>query len=200
MQNFRLLANDCDFSEVIAELEAQPELWQVNTFRQDFEESPFKTCESIVCRMSYDAQPDDDYREIVNQNAIQSLQAFDTPEYHRLPAVYGQVMALMAAIRGEQLGRVLVAKMLPDGHIDPHPDGDGTGYFAYYRRFHLVISGKGCRFRAGEEYVYMMPGEIWWFDNSKVHEVWNESDADRIHIIADIKTRSAYESATESTD
>ena len=58
----------------------------------------------------------------------------------------------------------------------------------YYERYHIVLSGHpGSIFRAGDEQVTMLTGEVWWFDNTKEHEVINNSADDRIHLIVDIK-------------
>ena len=35
----------------------------------------------------------------------------------------------------------------------------------------------------------MMPGEVWWFYNNIEHEVWNESDSERDHIVIDLKLK-----------
>jgi hypothetical protein len=34
----------------------------------------------------------------------------------------------------------------------------------------------------------MAPGEVWWFDNSKMHEVINNSADDRLTMIVDIRS------------
>jgi hypothetical protein len=59
----------------------------------------------------------------------------------------------------------------------------------YWDRFHVCLaSAPGANFRCGDEWVHMNPGEIWWFNNRLEHEVINNSGADRIHMVVDIRT------------
>jgi aspartyl/asparaginyl beta-hydroxylase (cupin superfamily) len=36
------------------------------------------------------------------------------------------------------------------------------------------------------ERKFMRVGEIWEVNNNKVHQVWNEGDTDRVHLLIDI--------------
>ena len=96
-------------------------------------------------------------------------------------------MGVMARVDGERLGRVMINKIAPGSVIYPH--ADTPAHTAYYSRFHLVLQSQpGVVFRAGDESTYMGTGELWWFDNSQVHEVLNNSADDRIHMIVDVRT------------
>jgi uncharacterized cupin superfamily protein len=56
-------------------------------------------------------------------------------------------------------------------------------------RYHIPLqSGPGVLFRAGDEHVYMRPGEAWDFNAHAEHEVVNNSADDRVHLIVDIRT------------
>ncbi len=163
-------------------------------FRQDFDASPFKDAPCIICRMSYDAiemegdKPTE--AELVKhlvEKGLTNLQAFDTEQYDELTEVRRAVTMLSQALASEQIGRVLVARLKPGGHISPHKDYGP--YHDHYDRFHLCVSGDGCLFRCGQETVKMLPGEIWWFHNNDEHEVWNHSEEPRDHIIVDLKLR-----------
>jgi hypothetical protein len=93
----------------------------------------------------------------------------------------------MAAVQGERLGRCVINKIRPGGHIFPHCDG--AEHSEYYDRFHIVLqSSPGVNFRCEDEQVYMQTGEVWWFNNRLDHEVINNSAEDRIHFIVDIRT------------
>ena len=96
-------------------------------------------------------------------------------------------MNLAAGLKAEQIGRVLVTELASGGHIKQHRDFGP--YHDFYDRFHLVLGGKGCHFRCGREIVKMLPGEVWTFNNRDVHEVWNDSDTPRYHIVVDFKLR-----------
>jgi hypothetical protein len=92
----------------------------------------------------------------------------------------------MYFVEGERLGRVMINKLRPGGAHLPAPD---TPVHAdYWRRYHIVLHSKpGVVFRCGDEQVYMGTGETWWFNNKLEHEVINNSDDDRIHMIVDIR-------------
>jgi aspartyl/asparaginyl beta-hydroxylase (cupin superfamily) len=45
----------------------------------------------------------------------------------------------------------------------------------------------GALTAAGDEIVQMAPGEAWWMNNRAEHEVANNSEQDRIVLIADIR-------------
>lgn len=188
--NFTRIVTGLDFSSINKELEANEALFDLNDFRQKFKGSPFSDTSFIPCRMSYDLDHEPTEEELVEHlktKGVNNIYAVDTPEYSKLPMVYEAVMSLAALVKAEQIGRVLVTRLNPNGHIGAHKDFGQ--YHDYYDRFHIVLSGKGCHFRSGKETVKMMPGEVWWFWNNDEHEVWNDSDVARIHIVIDFKLK-----------
>lgn len=178
-KNFVRLATDMNIDKAMAEVQAKLHLYDLITFRQDFEQSPHSMTRSIICRIAED--PD-----FINA-AMSNLECVDTEEYLELPEVYNQVMTLMSIVQGERIGRVLVVELAPGGKIDAHCDeGD---YHKYYDRFHIVLGSAPVHFRVENDYVTMSKGDIWWFANHKEHEVWNDSAETRHSIIVDIKLR-----------
>lgn len=117
---------------------------------------------------------------------LNALECVNYQGFFELPAARQAIFKMMRLVDGERLGRCLITKLKPGGKISPHIDeGDAA---QYYDRFHLVIqANERSKFICGNEEVVMRSGEIWWFDNKKTHEVINNGDADRIHLIADIK-------------
>ena len=191
-KQFRRLATNLDFSNVLAEVEANEELFEKSSFRQNFKASPFVHTQSIACRLTYetDMDPDMTETELLYHRArkgVRNLNAIDTSEYAQLPAVYNAVMNLASAVKAEQIGRVLVAKLFPGGEIKRHRDYGP--YHDYYDRFHIVLGGEGCFFRCENEVVKMLPGDVWTFNDRDLHEVWNDSDSPRIHIVIDFKLK-----------
>ena len=163
-------------------------------FRQNFAQSPFKDSPAIVCRMSYDpiemagdTPTEEELVRHLKEKGLTSLQAEDTPLYEDFAEVYKVVMWLAGVVHAEQVGRVMIARLNPGGHVKPHKDYGP--YHDHYDRFHLCAGGKGCLFRCDRETVKMMPGEVWWFHNNDEHEVWNDSDTPRDHVIVDLKLR-----------
>lgn len=187
-KQFVRLAANINVAKLVDEIERNKELFEIETFRQDFKGSPFKSTRAIPCRMSFDSKielTEDELIEKLKTIGISEREAIDMQYYDYLPNVYDAVMLLAHVVRAERIGRVLVTKLLAGGAIGAHKDF-GL-YHDYYDRFHIVVSGKGCQFRSGDEWVCMMPGEVWWFNNNDEHEVINDTDADRIHIVMDFK-------------
>jgi hypothetical protein len=111
----------------------------------------------------------------------------DQEVFKIIPEARPIIFDLMAMVRGERLGRVMVNKIRPGGKIYPH--ADTPAHSEYYSRFHIVLdSSPGVYFRCGDESVYMETGSVWWFNNKLEHEVINNSAKDRIHMIVDIRT------------
>lgn len=161
----------------------RPELWKEDTYLRDFPQGPFAQIESIMLRFPV--------KSVVEMQSelekIDQHESVDYPAYATLTEARPIVMGLMAQVGGERLGRVMINKIAPGGRIFPH--ADTPSHAEYYDRFHVVLqSAPGVDFRAGDEHVYMGTGEVWWFDNSKEHEVINNSAVDRIHMIVDIRT------------
>jgi len=191
-RNFELLYKNIDFSFALAEVLAQLDLFKESEMRQNFEGSPFKDTRFIPCRMTYETDIDASWNqaqllEYRKSKGVTNINAEDTTQYTALPVVYNEVMAICAALKTEQIGRVIVAELAANGHILPHYDFGP--YHDFYDRIHLVIGGQGCHFRAGKEVVKMLPGEVWAFNNRDQHEVWNDSDQPRYHIIIDAKLK-----------
>ena len=94
---------------------------------------------------------------------------------------------IMAEVDGERLGGVLITKLPPHGVIHPHIDG---GWHAgYYDKYYVPIqSSKGDVFGFEDGDVIPSEGDVWWFNNSVVHWVKNETDNYRFSLIVCIKT------------
>lgn len=85
---------------------------------------------------------------------------------------------------GGQLTRVMIVNLKPKTKVLPHID-EGN-YYLNKDRYHLVVMTTGSvNICDGEKQIYK-EGELWWFDNKKIHEAENISDHERIHIIFDI--------------
>lgn len=109
------------------------------------------------------------------------------PAYRRLPELRPLLFDLMAAVEGERLGGVLITKLPPGGVIDAHVDS--SWHADYYEKFYIAVkNGPGALFQFPEGAIEANPGDCYWFDNSVPHGVRNDSDGERIALIACIKT------------
>jgi hypothetical protein len=179
---FRRLATGLPVTDCLEELNAFPILWNLFTARQETEGSPHRDTESIILRGP--AIPDID-------SAFNDINAYDYPVVNRLPKTRELISHVCNTyLPGYMLGRVMVAKLLPFGHITKHAD-EGA-YAEHYERFHVVLASEdGNRFANGIAQVCMRPGTLWSFEHRKEHEVWNGSNAPRIHIIIDARKTGA---------
>lgn len=196
MRNFLRLSENIDFSGVLQQLATQPELWNQYKVRYTNEGplSVHKPVDDIVLRYNPYSQGEDYFDKICS-----SINVVDYPAWHKLPSTHLFIYGLMTRVQGVHLGRCMISRLPPGGQIPEHSDlippaaelfPDRPQPAQYYERFHLVLkSGPGAVFHAGDESVYMAPGEVWWFNNQLAHSVINNSADDRIHLVCDIRTR-----------
>lgn len=195
MKNFLRIATGVDVMPALMRVTRNQQYWHEDTYLRDYPQGPFGEVDSIICRFpprtvtetqeqaeALKADPHYDQHECV-----------DLPIYANLPEIRDLVFTLMARVRATRLGRVMVNRIQPGGHIFRH--ADTPDHANYWQRHHICLqSAPGCIFMAGDEQVTMMPGECWWFNNGKMtpdgeipeHEVINNSAIERIHLIIDV--------------
>lgn len=179
MRNFQLITSNVDIVPLLLAINAQPELWNQNTIRQTYPDSPHSAVDDIWLRFNA-------FEEGEELKVADDIECLNYPAFAALPAARALVLSLMNRVQGERLGRVLITRLAAGEKIPAHPDQGAPA--TYYDRFHIVLQGlAGSLFRCGDEQVCMTTGQIWWLDNSVEHEVINNSADDRIHMIVDIK-------------
>lgn len=178
------LAHSVNTLPLLQQLYRQPELWKADTYLRDYPQGPFSDVETVFLRF-----PTSSVTEMERSNKDQHECVWMDGMLH-LPAARPLIFGLMAMTEAERLGRVMLNKIRPGGVIYPH--ADTPVHAEYWERHHYVVqSSPGCTFRCGDETVQMNTGELWWFENAKEHEVINNSAADRIHLIIDVRCSSA---------
>lgn len=107
------------------------------------------------------------------------------PEYYALPAAKALLRQLVIGVGGGHLGVVLITRIPPGGRVYPHRDG---GWHADWHTKYAVqlqsAPGQAFCFEAGE--FSADPGEVYTFDNSQLHWVYNMSDEPRMTLLAGI--------------
>jgi hypothetical protein len=177
MRNFQQVAAGIDVFPLLHALARQSDLWNADRTRTTFDDSPHAAVDDVLVR----------FGGLGADNVGDVLQCEWTDVVRRLPQVRDIVFPLMASLRAEQLGRIVITRLPPGGRIAAHKDVLGE-YSKYYSRYHVVLQGlPGSMFRAGEETVCMQTGEVWWFDAAQVHEIVNNSSDDRIHLLIDLR-------------
>lgn len=179
MRHFLKIAEAVDVMPLAIALQRQPELWNANTLRTTFEGTPHGQVDDIWLR--FNGNLERPLKELGDE-----LETVDYPAMAALPMVRPVIFDLMRRVEGVRLGRVMITRVAPGKRILPHADVLGD-YANYYQRYHVVIRGNpGSLFRVEQETVCMRTGEVWWFNAHGEHEVQNNSDDDRIHMLADI--------------
>jgi hypothetical protein len=82
-------------------------------------------------------------------------------------------------------GRVIFPKLKAGKKIDGHIDnGD---YLDVCRRHHIpIVTNDKVFFAIDQELLNMQEGECWEINNMRYHEVTNDGEKDRIHLLIDI--------------
>ena len=84
-----------------------------------------------------------------------------------------------------KVGRVMFTKLKANSKIYKHHDS--SEYLEIVRRHHIpIITNNKVFFNIDNGSLNMLEGECWEINNMKLHEVINNSDEDRIHLMIDI--------------
>lgn len=184
--HFIKVAEGVDVSRVMAELDANPQLWNEHAVRKEYAGTPHSRMSDIWVRYN-------DYK-----NFTGDLDAFNEahipvwyPAWGKLPSLHPIVHGLMSIVDGEMIGGVLITKIPPGEKILPH--ADKSWHVDYFSKFYLSLQSApgavfGCEHRGVREVITPATGECWLFDNRKTHWVENNSDVDRITCIICIHT------------
>lgn len=102
-----------------------------------------------------------------------------TPHLAKCPYLK-QVMASF----GEVLSRSRLMKLAAHSEVSLHVD---FNYHWFSRvRIHIpVITNPKVIFHCGQEQLHMKAGECWIFDSWRRHQVRNQSEAERVHLVID---------------
>jgi hypothetical protein len=187
LNSFRLINQNVDVLPLLAEIEAQANLWTQDTRRQEQIKVQQET-QTIPLRRARRPFP-----QGVTQTRDVHASAL-TPWAKQFPLILGWIEAFVTDLGGE-LGRASIVRLAPYGRVHRHIDHGE--YYRHRDRYHLILkSSCGSLLIAGEEWARMQPGEVWWFDNKVPHAAYNPSDQWRIHLIFDVLPGSVR-SATE---
>ncbi len=176
LQNFRRHAV-IDVAPLMTEIDANEARWQRNTKRQQRIAVQRET-ESIFLRSAHKSR----YPE--GKSSDDMLLCRTTSQAEHYPQCMHFLSQFSAHMRAS-LQRAMLVRLTGNGRVYPHVD-EGL-YYAVRDRFHLVLSSpQGSSLTSGDETVIMRTGEVWWFDNKKVHSSSNQSMDWRVHLIFDL--------------
>lgn len=179
-QPIRLLLSHLPVQQLHAQLLEHPELWNQHQART--EQYAHAGVSDIWLR----------YNDLANFKG--DLATFNEehestwyPSFDLLPAATEIVFNTMRFVFGERLGGVLITKVPPKGRVAPHLD---LGWHAKkYQKFAVQICANDEQaFCFDEMQLITAPGDLYTFDNQKLHWVENDSDEDRITMIICIES------------
>lgn len=179
MKHFQQIHSGLDVAPLLLAIKQHPELWDQFTPRKTAPATPHAAMSDIWVRYN-------DIRKFVDGD----LTHFNDPHYpiwypayDALPQLRPIIFGLMARVEAVQLGGVLITKIPPGGRIDSHVD-HGWHVEHFNTKLYVVLqSNSACFNRVEGETVSMQAGDVFWFDNTVEHEVWNDGDDDRITLI-----------------
>lgn len=178
MKNFRLLQSHIDTLPLLAEIAANTSAFEAHRGRQE-KVRVQRDALAIPLRGVRASAVGGRARRDVHENRWTSgSQAY--------PLARAFLKAAARRLDGE-LSRAKIVCLPPGHRVYPHIDRGE--YYRWRSRYHLVLKSSGSWMRAGDEEVRMRSGELWWFDNDKMHEARNDGDDDRIHLIFDLLHR-----------
>lgn len=164
---------------LVMALQRNPQMWDENPQRKEI------YVHSDVSDIWVRYNPVENYTDMVSFNAEHDSQWY--PSYYLLPQVRDIVFPLMHQVEGVRLGGVLITKIPPGGQVKPHIDaGWHAGYYSKYLVQLQSAPEQSFNFEDGK--FCSLPGDIYMFDNSKLHWVINDSPVDRISLIVCIKS------------
>ena len=100
----------------------------------------------------------------------------------RCPATVAAVeQAPMVHVRS-RAPAVLFSELQPGAHIPPHHGATNTRLTVHLP----LIVPEGCAFRVGDDTRPWVPGELFIFDDTILHEAWNRGTSRRVVLIFDI--------------
>jgi hypothetical protein len=180
MKHFERVGALVDVEPFLTEICSRPDLWETDTSRQKAKPAQRETQAICIRGQGAKAVLDSEARQ---KNPIR-YRGGPTAMSPFFPIAEEFVEKLVESMNGS-MGRAVIARLRPRGRIHPH--FDDRLYWILRDRYHLVIkSPAGSYFRAGDEEMRMEEGELWWFDHTVEHDVYNDSDEERIHIIVDV--------------
>lgn len=172
--NIKLLDCGLPVSHIHWALQEHPELWNQNPGRTESPDSPHHGLDDIWARFAAPGVDGSNPHDAVWYPSADVL------------GVKHLCHDIMAAVKGTRLGGVLITRIPAGGRVKPHTD---PGWHArFYEKFAVQItSAPGQKFCFEGEELETKPGDLYWFDNSNLHWVENQTEYERITMIVCVR-------------
>lgn len=174
MKNFELISTVVNPDEALAQILAQPDLWNGRPERRHGQ-SPHRETSDIWVR----------WRDPGVGQSFGPGPMIHWPAWYRVPALTGIVWPIVHACAALELGGILITKIPAGCQVYPHDDRGGWHAERYNCKVYVPLQAppECVNWCDGEDLV-MRSGEAWRFNNLLPHSVVNSSpDMDRITLI-----------------
>ncbi|MBA95778.1 MAG: hypothetical protein CMP21_08700 [Rickettsiales bacterium] len=171
LNNFRLLQINIDIDCFKSEIKNNQSLWDSNVLRQ----TTLNTQKMTKAIPLFVAKP---------PFYFFLKQGFKSSASRYFPNTVKWLLDFAKKQNGK-LSKAAIVLLKPNGQVLRHID-----HHSFYKtrdRYHLGLqTNPNCLLKCGDEEISIKEGELWAFNNKEYHEAFNNSKADRIHIIFDI--------------
>ena len=191
-QDFNLLVTGIDVRPYMAQILANPELWDGRDFRKiqryGGQLSPHRESQDIWVRhQNYAALGEYDTdagRESIMQPAVSEWY----PESIKLPAAMQMAAGVCMHLGAIQLGGSYVIKIGPGKKVYPH--SDFSWHSTYYNKYMVILKTQPGVVFGWERSGNLLPetGDLWNFENDTNHWVYNDSDEDMLIATFSVRT------------
>ena len=174
------LIDSINIDDVVKTLKENPELWDIDTFRQR-NYRVHKDTQSVVLIWTENRLP---FRRVVNEKILKLFNPFISKLIPILKNKFKYENPLVV--------KLMFAKLLPKGHIIPHLDNGPV--LRIPQRIHIpIVTNKDVIATINGKEFYMETGRIYNFNNTLMHSVMNNSEEERIHCIIDYTDMEFFE-------
>ena len=171
------LLRHLDVQPLVAQLEANPGLWNRIAIRQSYPGSAHAQTKCIFIRGPLGFTPQLYFNDLGSVDY-----QFEQVTLHTAMPLVEYVCAMLGVT---ELGRVLIVKLEAGGSVTPHID-EGL-YADHFSRLHIVLTtNEMCLNITGGHPAHWKTGSVWWFNHKLEHSASNDGATDRIHLIVDV--------------
>ena len=179
MRYVKLLARGLNVLPIKLALARNPSLWNRHAQRNV---GPHEGIDDVWVRYN-DIK---NYNPAAPQKFAEEHDSVWYPAYHDLRCLDDFIFPLMAQVRGERLGGVLITRIAPGKMVKPHTDNSWHAH--YYDKYAIQIEANPQQAWLNPDGKFTSaPGDVYWFNNQALHWVTNDSNEDRITCIVCIK-------------
>lgn len=186
LRYFRRVTSGVNVAPILADLAANPDLWDEFTERTAAPHGAMAGTSDIWVRYF----PRETLRTAADYLGEGRCEFYRA--WHALPSIQSVAFGLMQMCRGVELGVGLITRIPPGGEVKPHADGAAWSARYYNRKFYLVLAGNdACENVTLDERIVILPGDTVEFDNLVPHSVHNRGTTERITLIFTLRSADA---------